>query len=111
MPTRKSLGEFEQLILLAVLRLRDDAYGMRIRLEIKERTKRTVSLGAIYTTLERLEAKGMITSWVGDPTPERGGRAKKFFKLEASGQRALRESRALVASMSSGLTPILGGAM
>jgi PadR family transcriptional regulator PadR len=111
MPTRKFLGEFEQLILLAVLRLRDDAYGMRIRLEIKERTKRPVSLGAIYTTLERLEAKGMITSWVGDPTPERGGRAKKFFKLEASGQRALHESQALIASMASGLTPILGGAM
>jgi PadR family transcriptional regulator, regulatory protein PadR len=100
MGSRKYLGEFERLILLAILRLHGDAYGMRIRMEIKERSNRLASLGAIYTTLERLEAKGMVSSWVGDPTPERGGRAKKFFKLEAAGQQALRQAEEVTAAMS-----------
>jgi len=109
MGTRKFLGEFEQLVLLAVLRLREDAYGMRIRFEIKERTNRSVSLGAIYTTLERLETKGFVSSWVGEPTPERGGRAKKFFKLEAAGQQALQEAQSIKVNMMSGLASVLGG--
>lgn len=111
MGNKRLLGEFERLVLLAVLQLPQDAYGMRIRLEIKERTSRVVSLGAIYTTLERLEAKGFVTSWIGDSTPERGGRAKKFFRVEGAGQRALREAHAISASMSSGLAPTLGGAL
>ena len=82
---RQFLGEFEQLVLLAVLRLRNEAHGMKMRAEIQERTNRVCSLGAIYTTLERLEAKGLVSSWIGEPTPARGGRAKKFFKIGSCG--------------------------
>jgi len=110
MAPRKYLGEFEQLVLLAILHLRGNAYGLRIRMEIKDRTNRTASLGAIYTTLERLEAKGFVSSWTGDPTPERGGRAKKFFKLEASGRLALQESQAVSAGMTAGLAPLFESA-
>ncbi len=92
MGTRKYIGEFERLVLLAILRLHGNAYGMRIRQEIKERTNRVTSLGAIYTTLERLQAKGLVSSWTGDPIAERGGRAKKFFEVEAAGQQALRQA-------------------
>lgn len=107
----KFLGQFEQIVLLAVLQLREDAYGMRIRLEIKDRTNRDVSLGAVYTTLERLEAKGFVSSCVGEPTPERGGRAKKYFKVKAAGQRALQAAQSASESMSAGLAPIIGGAL
>ncbi len=78
-----SLGEFEQVALLALIRLRNNAYGASIRREIAERAGRDVSLGAIYTTLERLERKGFVSSARGAPTPERGGRAKRFYKIEA----------------------------
>jgi PadR family transcriptional regulator len=103
------LGEFEQLVLLALLRLGPNAYGMRIRHEIQERANRRASLGAVYTTLDRLEAKGFVSSWVGEPTPERGGRAKKFFKLEARGQAVLNESIRASVNMTAGLEPLLGG--
>ena len=88
------LGEFEQLILLATLRLGGDAYGVTIRAEL-ERAGRTVAPGALYTALERLEAKGLITSRMGDPTPQRGGRAKRFVTVSAAGIEAL--TRALQA--------------
>ncbi len=100
-----SLGEFEQVALLALLRLRADAYGARIRAEIAERTGRDVSLGAIYTTLERLERKGFVSSARGAPTPERGGRAKRFYKIEAPGAQALRKSRETMDRMWEGLVP------
>ena len=90
-----NLGEFEQLILLAILRLGDDAYGVTIRAELSERAGRTVAPGALYTALERLEAKGLITSRMGNPTPQRGGRAKRFVTVTATGIEAL--SRALQA--------------
>jgi len=109
MGNRKYLGEFEQLILLGILRLRNNAYGVTLRQEIKERTGRTTSLGAIYTTLERLEAKGFVSSCTGDPTPERGGRAKKFFKLEAKGERALAEAQAISRNMAHGLKLLPAG--
>ena len=99
MGSRKYLGEFERVVLLAILHLRENAYGMTIRAKIEERSKRRSSLGAIYTTLDRLEAKGLVSSWIGDPTPERGGRAKKFFKLEAPGQQALQQAQEVTASM------------
>ena len=92
MGPRKYIGEFERLVLLAILRLHGNAYGMKIREEIMERTKRVTSLGAIYTTLERLQTKGFVSSWTGDPIPERGGRAKRFFQIEAAGQQALRQA-------------------
>jgi DNA-binding PadR family transcriptional regulator len=93
------LGRFEELILLALVRLRENAYGVPIRREIAERTGRDVSFGAVYTTLERLERKGYVSSRVGEPTPERGGRAKRYFRIEAPGVRALTETREAVASL------------
>ncbi len=87
-----SLGEFEQLILLALMRIGSNAYGMTIRRELAERIEREVSIGAIYTTLERLERKGFVTSLIGEPTKERGGRAKRYFRICAPGHKALEES-------------------
>jgi len=87
------LGQFEQLVLTAILTLRDDAYGVTIHGKVQELAQpKTVSLGAIYVTLDRLEDKRYLASWLSDPTPERGGRAKRCYKLEALGERALRES-------------------
>ena len=83
------LGEFEQIVLLAILRLKDKAYGVTIRREITARTDRDPSPGALYTTLDRLEEKGLVSSRMGDPTPQRGGRSKRFFKVTASGVEAL----------------------
>ena len=83
------LGDFEQLILLALLRLGDQAYGVAIRREIQDRTDRSISIGALYTTLQRMEGKGLVRSAIGEPTPERGGRRKKYYSLETSGSRAL----------------------
>jgi DNA-binding PadR family transcriptional regulator len=84
-----SLGEFEQVVLLAILRLRDEAYAVTIRREIAARTDREPSPGALYTTLDRLEEKGLIASRLGDPTPQRGGRAKRYFKVSAKGLAAV----------------------
>ena len=99
----EALGEFEQLVMLAVLRLACHAYGMRVRQEITERTAREVAIGAVYATLERMEAKGLIRSTVGDATPERGGRAKRWFEVTGMGMEALNRSRQEVASMAEGL--------
>jgi DNA-binding PadR family transcriptional regulator len=87
-----NLGEFEQLILLAILRLRDDAYGVSIRAELAQRAGRTVAPGALYTALERLETKGLITSRMSEPTPQRGGRAKRQVTVTAKGMEALTRS-------------------
>jgi PadR family transcriptional regulator PadR len=84
-----NLGELEQLILLAILRLGDEAYGVGIRAELAERAGRTVAPGALYTTLERLEAKGLIKSRMGEPSPQRGGRAKRYVTVTAAGVKAL----------------------
>jgi DNA-binding PadR family transcriptional regulator len=84
-----TLGEFEQVVLLAILRLGDGAYGVTIREEIQARTDREPGPGALYTTLDRLEDKGLITSRLGDPTPQRGGRAKRFFQVSGSGVEAV----------------------
>ncbi len=103
----RALGEFEQLVLLALLRLEDQAYGVRIRQEIESRTGRTIHVGAVYTTLERLESRGYVSSRHGEPTPERGGRRKKFYRLEPAGARGLRSTFDAVASMSHGVLPRL----
>ena len=84
-----NLGEFEQLILLAILRLGNEAYGVTIRAELADRAGRTIAPGALYTALERLERKGIISSWMGDPTPQRGGRAKRYVSVTAAGRHAL----------------------
>ena len=88
-----SLGQFEQLVLTAILMLKDNAYGVTIheRVEDLARPKR-VSLGAVYATLDRLEDKGLIGSWLSNPTAERGGRSKRHYRLESSGERALQDA-------------------
>jgi DNA-binding PadR family transcriptional regulator len=88
----KVLGEFEQVVMLALLRLGEEAYGATIHREIESRTGREISIGAIYTTLDRLEKQGLVFSQVGEPTPQRGGRRKKYFKLRPQGERVLAES-------------------
>ena len=92
MPPREHLGEFEQIVLLAVLRLGQNAYGVPVRREIENRTGRSVTVGALYRTLDRLEEKGYVTSWFGDPVPERGGRSKRYLRVEPLGIRALNVS-------------------
>jgi DNA-binding PadR family transcriptional regulator len=97
------LGSLEHIVLLALVRLHDNAYGMTVRREIEARTGRDLSIGAIYATLTRLESKGLVASHVGEPTAERGGRAKRMFTLEAKGQEALRSSQEALRKMASGL--------
>ena len=99
----KYLGEFEQLVLLAMARLDDGAYGMSIRREIEARSGRHVAIGAVYATLERLLDKGYVRAQKGDTSPERDGRARKFFALTASGADVLEEGRALQERMWAGL--------
>ncbi len=98
------LGEFEQLILFALLRLGERAYGLSVRQEIEERTGRPVTSGAVYTALGRLEARGLVTSRVGETTPQRGGRRRKYYRLESTGAAALQRAFVNVRDMSSGLT-------
>ena len=100
---RDHLGEFEHIVLLAVLRLAGDAYGVPIRREITLRTRRELTVGSLYSTLDRLESKGLLRSRTGDPTPERGGRSKRYFRVTAAGLRMLRESRQVINAMWEGL--------
>jgi DNA-binding PadR family transcriptional regulator len=97
------LGEFEQIVLLAILRLGEKAYGVPIRSEIESRANRRVTVGALYSTLDRLEAKGLVHSWFADATAQRGGRSKRYFKLLPLGVEALAQSRAVFNSMWEGL--------
>lgn len=97
------MGEFEQLVLLAILRLDEEAYGMEIRAEIESVTGRATSYGAVYTTLSRLERKGLVSHRLGEATPERGGRAKKFFAVESAGRDALKISRQALSVMWDGV--------
>jgi PadR family transcriptional regulator len=98
-----ALGDFEQLVLLGVLRLQQDAYGALIRQEIHARSGRDVSINAVYTTLERLERKGFVRSWVGEPTARRGGRRRKCYALCPSGLAALRQAYHAITTMAHGL--------
>ena len=101
------LGEFELLVLLAILRLGDDAYGVTIRDALERETSREVDLGAIYKTLARMEEKGYVSARMGDPTPQRGGRRKKLYRLEPLGSKALRQSVADLRRLVRGLGPAL----
>ena len=103
--TASALGDFEQLVLLGVLRLelQDSAYGAAIRQEIHARSGRDVSINAVYTTLDRLERKGFLKSWVGDPTQQRGGRRRKFYALRPTGVAALRQAYRAFSGMADGL--------
>ena len=98
------LGEFEQIVLLALHRLKQDAYGMNIRRDIETRSGREVTIGAVYATLDRLEHKGYVSSGVGEPTAARGGKAKRFYALEPTGAEALQNSRDILARMWDGLS-------
>lgn len=104
---RVYLGEFEQLLLLALLQLKDDAYGVRIRQVIEERTGRTVSPGAVYTALDRLEGRRLVASRLGEPTPERGGKRKRYYRIEPAGLELLRRSQDALARMAHGVAPSL----
>jgi len=98
---RETIGDFEQLILLALIRLGPDAYGVTVRSEIEARTGRAVSPGALYTALARMEKRGLVSSRLGDPTPERGGKRKRLYRVQPAGERALArvfESLRLMAS-------------
>ena len=103
--TTHGLGEFEQLVLLAILHLRGEAYAIPIAEEIGRRTGREVARAAVYVTLRRLEDKGFVSSWMSDPTPERGGKGRRCVKLEAEGARALSEARRAAERMWQGLDP------
>jgi PadR family transcriptional regulator, regulatory protein PadR len=103
--THQGLGEFEQMVLLAIVHLRGDAYGIPIVDEIERRTGRGVSRAAVYVTLRRLEEKGYVSSWIGAPTAERGGKARRHVKIESEGLRALREARQRAERMWRGLDP------
>lgn len=103
MPRGDLLGSLEHIVLLALVRLDDNAYGMMIRREIEERTGRNLSIGAVYATLDRLESKGYVRSSLGEPTAERGGRAKRLFRIDADGELALRASQEAVRRMAAGL--------
>ena len=93
MPGPDSIGAFEQLVLTAILALRDDAYGVSIHAKVEELARpKKVSIGAVYVTLDRMDDKGLISSNLSKPTAERGGRAKRFYQLQAAGERALEES-------------------
>jgi DNA-binding PadR family transcriptional regulator len=97
----RSIGDFEQLILMALIRLGADAYGVSIRGEIEARTGRTISAGALYTALDRLETRGLVASRLGDPTPERGGKRKRLYTVQPAGAREVSrvfESLRLMAS-------------
>ena len=101
------LGEFEQMVLLSVLRLGDEAYGVSIHDELGRTTGREAKRGAVYVALERLAAKGYLTSHYGDPSAERGGRAKRFYTVEPAGRAALRASRDALMHLWNGIEPEL----
>ncbi len=105
-----NLGEFEVLILSALLKLGEDSYGMRVHEQVEEWAKgiRTVSLGSCYTTLDRLEQKGYVKSWFSDPTPERGGRSKRYFEITGTGEIALKRSLKMAGNVLAGLKEIGG---
>lgn len=100
------LGELEHVVLLALMRLGDEAYGVTVRQEIERRTGRELSIGATYTTLDRMEAKGLVASRVGEPTVARGGRAKRHFQVTSRGIAAVNRTHEAVRNMSRGLTAI-----
>jgi PadR family transcriptional regulator PadR len=109
MAKRGFLGGFELLVLLALIRLGDDAYGVPISEAIEESSGREVSLGSVYITLERLERKGLVSSKLGEPTAERGGRAKTYFRITATGLREVRQARQTLMGLWHGVPQLEGG--
>jgi DNA-binding PadR family transcriptional regulator len=107
MPPRNSLGELELVILMALMRLGDGAYGAAIRAEIRDATHRDVSPGAVYATLARLEARGLLRSYVGDPTGNRGGRARRHFEMRKSGVAEVRRAWSQYSTLALGIKAAL----
>jgi PadR family transcriptional regulator len=105
--TPPNLGDFEQLTMLALLRLDADAYGAAIQREIEAQTGRVISINAVYTTLDRLESKRLVRSWIGEPTPERGGRRKKHYAVQPLGMAAIGQAYRAFRQMSRGLERLL----
>jgi PadR family transcriptional regulator, regulatory protein PadR len=103
-----SIGDFEKLVLLAILQLGEEAYGASVLDELERRTGRAVSDGAVYVALRRLEEKGLVTSFAGDATAERGGRPRKYLRVEAGGVEALRDARREWDALAQGLDDLLG---
>ncbi|MGH9685890.1 MAG: PadR family transcriptional regulator [Candidatus Acidiferrales bacterium] len=103
MAPRDTLGDFEHLVMLALLRLGDEAYGVTVRQEIASRTHRDVSIGAVYATLDRLQSKGYVKSQMGEATPQRGGKRKRFFRVTAKGAEAVNRTHRALRSMAEGL--------
>ena len=106
---RESISNFELMVMLALIRLGDEAYGVPISIEIEERTGKDVALGSVYAALERLEEKGLVTSRLGEATAERGGRAKRYFKVTAKGLSEVRDTQRALVSMWKGLPELHGG--
>jgi PadR family transcriptional regulator len=102
------LGNFELMVLLTVLRLADDAYGVTISQELEEETDREVVIASVYATLERLQERGLVTSRLGDSTPERGGRAKRYFRITEAGIREVRDARRSLMNLWKGLPELKG---
>jgi PadR family transcriptional regulator len=110
MTKRDYLGSFELMVILTLIRLGEDAYGVPISREIEGRSGREVALGSVYATLERLEEKGLVTSELGEPTPERGGRAKRYFRVTARGLREVRVTQSVLKKLWRRLPQLEGGA-
>ena len=109
MPDSNYLGEFELLVMLTVLRLGDEAYGVPISRVIEEETGRNVAFGTVYATLDRLQKKGFVASSLGDATPERGGRARRYVRVTPAGLRTVRETRRSLIRLWRGLRQLQGG--
>ena len=107
--SREALGNFELMVLLAILRVGEDAYGVPIARELEASIGKDALLGSVYAALDRLEGKGLVSSRIGDPTPERGGRAKKYFKVTAKGLREIRETQRTLLRLWRGLPELQGG--
>ena len=106
--SREALGNFELMVMLALIRLGDAAYGVPISKLIEETTHREVLVGSVYAALERLEAKDFVSSEVGEPTPERGGRAKRYFRITRNGLRQVRDTRGALISLWQGIPALQG---
>ena len=106
---RTLLTDLELMVLLAAMRLGEDAYGVTITREIERTTSRNVAVAVVYSTLDRLQDRGLVTSFVGDPTPERGGRAKRFFRVTSRGMRQTRDTRNALVALWTGVPELRGG--
>jgi DNA-binding PadR family transcriptional regulator len=105
---RDLLTELELMLLIAVLRVGESAYGVTIAREIEQTVGRSISIALVYATLDRLQDRGLVTSWMGDPTPERGGRAKRFFEVTAKGIRQIKDTQAALTALWKGLPELKG---